>query len=139
MTTTEDNTALIRRMEEEIFNKRHVDAIDEFISPEYALRTAPKGAPAGRDAVRESMSMYLAGFPDLHVSVDELLAVDDKVVARLTYTGTHSGELFGMSPTQRRVAVHQFAIYRISDGKVVEEWEISDQLGLMQQLGVIPE
>jgi predicted ester cyclase len=85
------------------------------------------------------MAAYLAGFSDLHVEVDELIAESDKVVARLTYSGTHDGDLFGIPATRRRVSVRQFAVYRITDGKVVEEWEVSDQLGLMQQLGVIPE
>ena len=138
MTSPEDNKALVRRMEDEIFNKRRLDAVDEFISPEYVLRTAPDGVPSNRDAVRDAMAMYLAGFPDLHVSVDQLLAEDDRVVALLTYSGTHEGELFGMPPTGKRISVRQVAMYRVEDGQVAEEWEVSDQLGLMQQLGAIP-
>jgi len=138
MTSPEDNKALVRRMEDEIFNKRRLDAVDEFISPEYVLRTAPDGVPSNRDAVRDAMAMYLAGFPDLHVSVDQLLAEDDRVVALLTYSGTHEGELFGMPPTGKRISVRQIAMYRVEDGQVAEEWEVSDQLGLMQQLGAIP-
>jgi steroid delta-isomerase-like uncharacterized protein len=134
---TEANKGLIRRMEDEIFNKRNLNAIDDFISPKYVLRTASGGAPGGLDAVRASMAAYLAGFSDLHVDVDELLAEGDRVVALLTYSGTHDSDLFGIPPTGRRVSVRQIAIYRIADGKVVEECEVSDQLGLMQQLGVM--
>ena len=129
----------MRRMEEELFDNRNLDALDEFIAAEYALRTAPEGTPAGRDAVRDSIAMYLGAFPDLRISIDELLAVDDKVVGRFTFTGTHEGELMGLAPTGRRIVVRQIAIYRIEGGRVVEEWEVSDQLGLMQQLGAIPE
>lgn len=136
---SEANKELIRRMEDAIFNQRNLDAIDEFIAPNYVLRRAPEGTPTGRDAVRGSMAAYLAGFSDLHVEVDELIGEGDKVVARLTYSGTHDGDLFGIPATQRRVSVRQFAVYRIAGGRVVEEWEISDQLGLMQQLGVIAE
>ena len=89
---TEANKDLIRRMENAIFNKRNLDATDEFISPKYVLRTAPESVPSGRDGVRGSMAAYLAGFSDLHVKVDELLADGDRVIALLTYTGTHDGD-----------------------------------------------
>lgn len=135
---TKDNKALVRRMEEELFNKRNVAAVDEFLAPGYVLRTAGEGMPNDREAVREAIAAYLAGFPDLHISIDELLADGDRVVGRFTFTGTHDGELFGIPPTGRLISVRQVAIYRIADGQVVEEWEISDQLGLMQQLGAIP-
>ena len=137
MTPEEANKALVLRMEDEIFNHRNLAAIDEFVAPAYVLRTAPAGTPADREAVRASMSMYLAGFPDLHVTVDELIAVEDKVVARLTYSGTHDGDLFGIPPTNKRISVGQIAIYRIEAAQVVEEWEVSDQLGLLQQIGAM--
>jgi len=125
-------------METEIFNKRNVAAVDEFIAPGYVLCTAPEGMPSDRNAVKEFIGMYLEAFPDLQISIDELLAVEDKVIGRFTFTGTHEGELMGLPPTGRRISVRQIAIYRIEDGKVVEEWEVSDQLGLMQQLGALP-
>ncbi|SRR6266508_649287 len=138
MSLMEENKGLVRRMEEEIFNKRNVAAVDEFLAPGYVLRTAPEGTPSSRDAVKQFIGMYLEAFPDLRISIDELLAVEDKVVGRFTFTGTHGGELMGLPPTQRRISVRQIAIYRIENGKVVEEWEVSDQLGLMQQLGALP-
>ena len=138
MTTTDANKDLIRRMEDAIFNRRDLSAIDRFISPDYVLRTAPEGVPNGREAVRDSMAAYLDGFPDLHVAVEQLLAEGDRVVAVLSYSGTHGGDLFGMPATGKRISVRQIAVYRIDGGRVVEEWEVSDQLGLMQQLGAIP-
>jgi predicted ester cyclase len=138
MADSEANRALVRRMEEELFNNRNLATLDEFIAAEYVLRTASEGTPADREAVRESIAMYLGAFPDLRISIDELLAVGDKVIGRFTFTGTHEGELMGLAPTGRRIAVRQIAMYRIEGGKVVEEWEVSDQLGLMQQLGAIP-
>jgi len=132
-----DNLALVRDMEEDLFNRRDPSAVDRYVSPSYTLRTAQEGAPSGRDAVRTYIAAYLAGFPNLRISIDQLLAVGDKVVGLFTFTGTHQGELFGIAPTEKAIAVRQIAIYRIVDGKVVEEWEISDQLGLMQQLGAL--
>jgi predicted ester cyclase len=135
---SQENKDLVSRMEEALFNQRNLDAIDEFISPDYVLRTAPEGTPGGRDAVREYIGAYLAGFSDLRISIDELLADGDRVIGVFTFTGTNDGELFGMPATGKRISVRQIAIYRIVGEQVVEEWEISDQLGLMQQLSVIP-
>lgn len=138
VTTPDDNKELVRRMEDEIFNKRNLAAIDEFISPDYVLHTAAPGTPADREAVRQAMSMYVGGFPDLRISIDELVAEGDRVVGVFTFTGTHDGELFGMPATGKRISVRQIAMYRIDDNQVVEEWEVSDQLALMQQIGAIP-
>jgi predicted ester cyclase len=125
-------------MEEEIFNRRNLAAIDDFISPSYVLRTAGEGMPNDREAVRQSIAAYVNGFSDLRIACDELLLAGDKVVGRFTFSGTHDSDLFGIPATSKRISVRQIAIYRIEGSQIVEEWEISDQLGLMQQLGVIP-
>jgi len=135
--TVEENKAVVARMEDEFFNRRNLAAIDDFIAPDYVLRATDPALSSGREAIRDSIAAYIAGFSDLRVTIDELIAVDDRVVAVMTFTGTHDGELFGVPPTQRRIRVRQIAIYRIAGGKVVEEWECSDQLALMQQLGVM--
>ena len=131
----DDNLALVRNMEEDLFNHRDPTAVDRYVSPAYTLRTAGEGVPSGREAVRAYIAAYLVGFPDLHISIEQLLAVGDKVIGVFTFTGTHSGDLFGTPPTGKRISVRQIAIYRVESGQVVEEWEISDQLGLMQQIG----
>jgi predicted ester cyclase len=131
----DDNLAAVRNMEEELFNHRDPTAIDRYVSPSYTLRTAEDGAPAGREAIKAYIAAYLHGFPDLHISIDQLLAVEDKVVGVFTFTGTHKGDLFGIAPTGRTISVRQIAIYRLEGGQVVDEWEISDQLGLMEQIG----
>ena len=131
----DDNLALVRNMEEDLFNHRDPTAVDRYVSPAYTLRTAGDGTPSGREAVRTYIAAYLAGFPDLHISIDQLLGVGDKVVGVFTFTGTHKGDLFGFTASGRTISVRQIAIYRVEDGQVVDEWEISDQLGLMQQIG----
>jgi predicted ester cyclase len=132
----DDNLAVVRNMEEDLFNHRDPAAVDRYVSPAYTLRTAEEGAPSGREAIKAYIAGYLDGFPDLHISIDQLLAVGDKVVGVFTFTGTHKGDLFGFTPTGRSISVRQIAIYRLEGGQVVDEWEISDQLGLMQQIGV---
>ena len=132
---SDDNLTLVRNMEEDLFNHRDPAAVDRYVSPAYTLRTAGEGAASGRDAVRGYIAAYLGGFPDLHINIDQLLAVGDKVVGVFTFTGTHKGDLFGIAPSGKKISVRQIAIYRVEDGQVVDEWEISDQLGLMQQIG----
>src|SRR5216683_7270765 len=132
----DDNLAVVRNMEEDLFNHRDPAAVDRYVSPAYTLRTAEEGAPSGREAIKAYIAAYLDAFPDLHISIDQLLAVGDKVVGVFTFTGTHQGDLFGVTPTGRTISVRQIAIYRLENGQVVDEWEISDQLGLMQQIGV---
>ena len=130
------NVALVRAMEEDFFNRRDVSAVDRYVSASYRLRTAEEGAPSGREAIKGYIAGYLNGFPDLHISIDQLFAAADKVAGVFTFTGTHKGDLFGIAPTGRAISVRQIAIYRLAGGKVVDEWEISDQLGLMKQIGV---
>ena len=81
--------------------------------------------------------MFVNGAPGRHV-VEDLIAEGDKVVGRITAYGTHTGELFGVPATGREIRVSGIAIWRISDGKIVEHWHETDGLGLMQQLGVVP-
>jgi predicted ester cyclase len=83
-------------------------------------------------------SALLAAFPDLHVQLDDMVADGDKLVSRYTVHGTHDGELMGIPPTGKQVSIGGIAIDRFEDGQSVEHWEVFDQMGMMQQLGVIP-
>ena len=82
--------------------------------------------------------MSLTAFPDLHFTIEELIAEGDKVAGRYTARGTHKGELMGIPPTNNAISLTVSEIYRIADGKITEHWVILDALGMMQQLGVIP-
>ena len=123
----DDNLTLVRNMEEDLFNQRDPGAVDRYVSPAYTLRTAEEGAPSGREAVRAYIAAYLAGFPDLHISIEQLLGVGDKVVGVFTFTGTHTGDLFGVTPSGRTISVRQIAIYRVEGGRVVDEWAFDAQ------------
>lgn len=137
-TTIEDNKALVRRYDEEVFARKNLAAIDEFISPDHVDHTLPRGLPAGREGTRQAIHMYVKAFPDLSFTVDDMIAEGDKVVTRYTTHGTHRGPLGPIPPTGRRVAVSSVSIARIADGKIVEEWGLDDQVAMLQQLGVIP-
>jgi len=135
---SEENKALARRQLEEVFNKHNPGAVDEFYAPDFVNHNAPPGMPNDREGVKAIAAMYLGAFPDVKVTSDFQLAEGDKVVMRWTGTGTHTGELMGIPATGKRIEMTGISIQRIAGGKIVEEWVESDQMGLMQQLGVVP-
>ena len=136
--STEVNKASMRRFYEEAFNKKNRAAIDEFIDPTQVDHAAPPGTPGGLEGAKHTVTMYLTAFPDLHFTVEDLIAEGDKVVARLTGRGTQQGEFMGIPPTGKHTTVKAIDINRIVGGKSIEHWLEMDTLGLMQQLGVVP-
>jgi steroid delta-isomerase-like uncharacterized protein len=136
--STEDLKALRRRFYEEVFNKKNTAAIDEFIDPHSVDHAAPPGTPGGLEGAKQTITMYLTAFPDLHFTVEDMIAEGDKVVARLTVHGTHQGAFMGIPPTGKHTTVTAIEIIRFADGKSVEHWAEIDFMSLLQQLGVIP-
>jgi steroid delta-isomerase-like uncharacterized protein len=134
----EDNKALVRRWYEEVVNQKKTAAIDEFFAPNIVVHTAPPGTPGGLEGAKQNLTMYLTAFPDLHLTVEDMIAEGDKVVARLTVRGTHQGELRSIPPTGKQVTVTAIDLYRIAGGKFVEYRGNADDLGVLQQLGLIP-
>ena len=135
--TTEDNKGLVRRAWQELMNERDLDAIDKLFTEDYTHHGGG-GEDLGREGIRKRDEGYLNAFSDLEVVVEDLVAEGDRVASRITLTGTHDGELRGIPATGRRATVMGTSIVRIENGQIAEEWEVFDQLGLMQQLGVIP-
>ncbi len=134
----EDNKAIIRAYVETIFNQQQVDRADELVAPDYLDHAALPGQAPGLEGAKKKWAMYLAGIPDLRVTVEELVAEGDKVAVRRSYEGTHQGELLGIPPTGRQVRVGGISIFRLAGGKIAEQWEQLDRLVLMQQLGALP-
>ncbi len=135
---SEENKVLIRRFFEEVWNEKNLDAIDELIAAEQIDHSLPPGLPAGREGAKTFIGMYLNAFPDTKMTIEDVVAEGDKVVTRWIATGTHTGELMGIPATGKQVTVTGLDINRYSDGKSVEHWGQFDQMGMMQQLGVIP-
>jgi predicted ester cyclase len=135
--STEENKALIRRFYEE-FNKKNLVALDDIIDLNAVDHSAPPGQPGGIEGARQFAGMILTAFPDLHFTVEDMIAEGDKVVARVTFRGTHQGTFMSFSPTGKHVTSTGIEINRIAGGKVVEHWNNYDDLGLLQQLGVVP-
>ena len=92
----------------------------------------------GRDNFKQVLMMFYAAFPDLHATVEDLIAEDDKVVARISFRGTHKGELMGVPASGNTVNFPVTEIYRVANGRVAEGWALLDVMGLMQQIGAIP-
>ncbi len=115
-----------------------MSVIDQVIAPDFVNHTAPPGVPPTREGGRQLMALFRAAFPDGHMTIEDMLAEGDKVVTRKTFHGTHQGEFMGIPPTGRQVAIQVIDIVRVVEGQVVEHWNAVDNLGLLQQLGVIP-
>lgn len=136
--STLDNKALDRRIVEEGFSKGNIAVLDELIAADCVDHAAPPGTPSGREGVKQFFTMLRSAFPDLHFTIEDVIAEGDKVVTRSTWQGTHQGAFLGIPPTGKQVRVTGIDITRYAGGKAVEHWGNQDTLGLLQQLGVIP-
>jgi predicted ester cyclase len=134
----DDNKAILRTYVETTFNQKQVDRADDLVASDYVDHAALPGQAPGLEGAKQKWAMYLAGIPDLRVTIEELVAEGDKVAVRRSYEGTHQGELLSIPPTGKQVRIGGISIFRLAEGKIAEHWEQLDRLALMQQLGVIP-
>jgi predicted ester cyclase len=112
--------------------------IDEVVEPDASIRTPLPIAATGAQALKQVWAMLLRTYPDLHLTVEDVIAEGDKLVCRNTVTGTHQGEYMGLPPTGKSVAYNEIFIFRFANGRVVETWGVVDVLSQMKQLGLIP-
>jgi len=134
----EQNKKLLRRMVDEVLNRKNLDAISDLVADDYIDHNAAQGQPQGIQAFIQARINRNTAFPDWHVTLDDVIAEEDKVVARTTGRGTHKGPCMGVAPTGKTVTITWIVIYRIVDGKLAEHWINSDDVGLLRQLGAIP-
>ena len=137
--SAEQNKTLVRRFVDEVQSGGNIDTIDELCSPEFVNHSAPPGVPSNCEGLKQLTAMFRQAFPDSYFTVEDMIAEGDKVATRKTFHGTHEGEFMGIPPTGRPVSIGLIDIVRIAGGRVVEHWSIGDNLGMMQQLGVIPQ
>ncbi|MGI8553384.1 MAG: ester cyclase [Dehalococcoidia bacterium] len=140
--SVQDHIDLVRRFSTEIFNSGKLTVVEEIIAPEF-VEHIPQPIPErhftkGPEAIRSFASMFREAIPDLHVSIDDVIAAEDKVVTRVTWEGTQKGPLFGADPTGKRMRFMGIDIARIEGGKLVEHWGQVDVLGALSQLGFLP-
>ena len=134
--STEENKALVCRYWQ-ASNEHNVDILDELMTTDY-VQHGTTGDTSLQD-LKASNTMIIAAFPDITATIDDIIAEGDRVVARMTISGTHKGEFRGIPPTGKTAVITEMSIYQISEGKIAEGWGVSDMLGLMQQLGAIPQ
>ncbi len=134
----DENKALVRRYIEEVYNKGNVAAIDELLAHDFVHHFLPPGMGTDRESYKQFAAMHHAAFPDFHITVEDMVAEGDKVVCRWSGRGTHKGEFMRIAPTGKQVTERAMCLHRVEGGKVAESWVELDQLGMMQQLGVVP-
>lgn len=139
-TDHETNKATVRRLhdatnsgDQELISK----AIDELVEPEAVIRTPLPIGATGAEALKEVFARLVRVFPDLEVTIEDLIAEGDKVVSRNTVTGTHLGDYMGHPPTGRRVTYNEIFIFRFAGGRIAETWGVVDVFAQMRQVGVL--
>ena len=130
----EENKAIIRRYQE-AYNSNNLDALDELVAVDVLTPKIMPDIPFGLEGAKAVHRKTLLGMPDFRTEIDELIAEGDKVMARVTMTGTHTGDFYGIPATGKSVNFTGMYIARIKDGKIVEHWGEEDALSLMKQLG----
>jgi len=124
----------------ELWNSdKNLDAVlSEIVDENFVSHSMPPGLPPGREGVKMWATVFRRAFPDIQSTADDVIVEGDKVVERFTASGTFRGEFMGMPPTGKIGGTTGINIFRVAKGKIVEHWGNSDDLGMMQQMGVIP-
>ena len=121
---------------DDFWNKGNIASFDKYYASSYVYHSAE--ADKNREEYKQLCQAYFTAFPDLHITTDDLIAEGDKVTKIWTARCTHKGELMGIPATGKQIVVKGIEVFRIADGKIAELWASMDNLGMMQQLGVIP-
>jgi predicted ester cyclase len=134
----EESKALIRHIYEDSLSAHDLGKIDEYFAPDYVDHAPGTPGPMDREAFKQYIGMYFAAFPDGRFTIEDIVVEGDKAAWRETFTGTHQGDLMGIPPTGKQVHIDGISYGRMRDGKALEHWGSGDNLGMLQQLGVIP-
>ncbi|WP_299428509.1 ester cyclase [uncultured Meiothermus sp.] len=138
--SAERNKAAHRRLVEEVWNQRNIGVLDELMRSDVIPHFLPPGLPANREGVKRFVGAFLTAYPDAHLQIEQLIAEGDQGAMHWTFTGTHKGELMGIPATGKSVRISGMERWRFDgQSRLVEGWAVFDQLGMMQQLGAIPQ
>ncbi len=134
------NKTLVRRLFDEVWNKGHQQVADELFAQNYNHHdSSTPDLGRGPDSEKKRVTLYRNAFPDIRFTVEDLIAEGESVTARWSCHGTHKGELNGIAPTGRQFTISGISVARFTNGKMIEGYVNWDALGMMQQLGVVPE
>lgn len=137
---SDQNKNNVRRLFEEVWNQGHVPVADELFAPTYIHHdSSTPDVGRGPESEKKRVALYRNAFPDIRLTIEDLTAEGETVVARWSCHGTHKGELNGIAPTGKQIHIAGISIARFTNGKMTEGFVSWDALGLMQQLGVVPE
>ena len=137
MTANEQNRAASHRFFEGVLNRGDLALVDEIFDPSFVDHGQEQHGD--REGVKLGVAALRRAFPDLRYELQDEIVTDDRVVSRLAARGTMRGELFGLPATGRTAGWEEIHITRLIDGRFVEHWSVSDQLGMLRQLGLVPE
>ena len=134
--SVEENKEVVRREIEGVWVKRNLMAIDDLYDSNFVNHSPFPDTTSDREGIKHGIQNVLNAFPDIELTIEDLIAENDKVVERVTATGTHKGEFMGIIPTNKRVTFPVITINRFADGKIIERWSLADSLDMLQQLGI---
>jgi steroid delta-isomerase-like uncharacterized protein len=132
------NTKLIERIPLEVLNNGNFGLIDEIYAPDYVERFPQPGVAPTREGFKQFAKAFKTAFPDLTYSIDDVIENGDKVVHRVTASGTMKGDFMGMPATGKRATWNEIHIGRVANGRLAEHWGLVDQLSMLVELGVVP-
>jgi predicted ester cyclase len=136
--SSEQSRALARRVTEEIFNQGKLNVVDELFTPDFVEHNLPPGYPQGSAGFRQWVADLRQAFPDFHFTIEDFVGEGGKFAVRITAQGTFKGRFMGMAPTGKQAVWSEVHLVRVAGDRCAEAWGVVDQLGMLQQLGVIP-
>ena len=131
----EENKALVKKWNEEVWNKGNLAFVDENFTPNFTFNYAFPGMSSDREGYKQTVSAYRSVFGNMKLDIDDMIAVEDKVVTRWSGSSIHRGDFVGIAPTGKEVSTTGISIIRIVGGKIAQEWTEMDMLGTAMQLG----
>lgn len=136
--TREPNEVVIRRFYDELWNEWRLSVADVILAPDVRFRGTLGTSGIGIDHFKAYFEQARKAFPDLHAQIDELIVAGEVVVARLTWSATHAGEIFGIPATSRRWSYVGAAIFHLNAGKIQDAWVVGDTQELWRAIGAVP-
>ena len=135
-----DLKAMAKRFNDEVFTQGKVDVIDEIVADNFVEhQAAPPGIEPNREGLKKFVQMFREAFPDMKSEILACVVEGDEVWIQTRFTGTNKGEFMGMPATGKKVTFEAFDRVKTKDGKAVEHWGLTDDMGMMTQLGLVPE
>jgi predicted ester cyclase len=135
---TTDTEKMVERIPLEVFNNGNFGLLDEILATDYVDHVLQPGLPPTREGLKQFATALKTAFPDFRYTIEDYFESGDRIVQRLTASGTMKGDFLGMPATGKRATWTEIHIGRVANGRVAEHWGVIDQLGMLVQLGIVP-